>query len=235
MKNLLELKQGIGSVKDVDRSKRIVTGYLTHFGDIDSHNDIIDPRATHKTVNERMTEILFLNQHRWDQPHGFFGRLNPDEKGLYFESKKLPNTTYSNDAIELYDAGIISDHSIGFIPVKYDIDEETGVRTLKEIKLYEGSNVTVGANRNTPFLGFKSMTIEQLNDQTKRMVKMLRTGTLTDETFVQLEIGLKQIQMESYRRGKEDAQTPPGDGSTVLPQKSNVASAIQLFTESLKI
>lgn len=234
MKNMFEIKDGIGSVVDVYAKKRRIVGYLANFNSLDSHNDIIVPEAFNKTISERSDEIMFLYQHNWEKPHGFFEELKPDDIGLKFVSKQLPNTTYSNDSIELYDAGIIRDHSIGFIPVKWDWDDAGIIRTLREVKLYEGSNVTIGANRNTPYLGRKGWTIEQINDQTDRIVKMLRNGTLTDETFVQLEIALKQLQMQSYNKGKTDAQTTPDEGSTGSPQNVDNATAIKIFTESLK-
>ena len=235
MKNAYEEKDGIGSVTDVDVKGRRIEGYLSSFNNVDSHNDTIMPTAFDKTVRERKEKILFLNQHSWEQPHGFFMTLEPDERGLKFLSYPLPNTTYSNDAIELYDAGIIADHSIGFIPVKWDWDDDTQIRTLKEIKLYEGSNVTVGADRNTPYLGRKAMTIEQINDQTQRITKMLRNGSLTDDTFVKLEIALKQLQMKSYERGKADAQTEP-DSSTDMSQKAEqIARSIEFFNQTLKV
>lgn len=234
MKHLFEIKNGVGSVVDIDTEKRRVIGYLANFGSLDSHNDIIENGAFNKTIQERADEIMFLYQHDWTRPHGFFEELNPDDMGLKFVSQPLPNTTYSNDSIELYDAGIIRDHSIGFIPVKWDYDSDEQIRTIKEVKLYEGSNVTIGANRNTPYLGRKGMTIEQINDQSDRIVKMLRNGTLTDETFIQLEIALKQLQMESYRRGQTDAQTPPAKGATGSPQNVDDATAIKIFVESLK-
>lgn len=233
MKNGYENKDFIGSVKDVDRKKRRVTGYLADFDSMDSHNDIIVSGAFDKTLHERKSQILFLNQHRWDQPHGFFETLTPDSKGLYFESKEFPNTSYSNDAIELYDRRIISQHSIGFIPVKWDFDDENNVRTLKEIKLFEGSNVTVGANQNTPFMGFKALTMEQINDQADRIIKCLHNGTLTDDTFVRLEIALKQLQNESYRRGKADALNEPEPVSTVQSRNQSIATAINIFSQSI--
>ena len=235
MRNAYEEKDGVGSVIDVDTKGRRISGYLSSFNNIDSHNDTITPNAFDKTVRERKEQILFLNQHSWEQPHGFFMELEPDERGLKFLSYPLPNTTYSNDAIELYDAGIIADHSIGFIPVKWDWNDDTQIRTLKEIKLFEGSNVTVGADRNTPYLGRKAMTIEEINDQTKRITKMLRNGTVTDQTFIQLEIALKQLQMESYERGRVDALKEPDTSTDQSQKNAELARAIEFFNQTIKI
>lgn len=204
MSGLLQYKDlSGGAVSDVDTKNNVVTGYLSKFGNIDSDNDIISDGAFLKSLNERRDRILFLNQHKWDQPHGGFAVLKEDSNGLYFESNPLIGTSYSQDVIKLYAAGILREHSIGFRTIKDEQDEKNGARIIKEVMLYEGSNVTMGANPNTPFMGFKgTMTIDDVNDQITKIVKMLRTGNLTDDGFVQIEIALKQLQLQSVEFGK---------------------------------
>lgn len=215
----LEYKSNYGEVKDVDTKSRVITGILANWNK-DSHNDIIEKGAFRKTLMERGSQVLFLNQHTWKEPHGFFSELEEMDSGLRFVSNPLPNTTFSNDAMELYARGIVKEHSIGFETVKSVYDSETHIRTIKEIKLWEGSNVTLGANPNTPFTGFKAMTGREINDMTKNIMDCLRVGTLTDETFLRLEIALKQLQTESYRRGKEDALNQPENPTDPTLQKS---------------
>ena len=204
MKNL-EYKFITGAVEDIDTSKRVVTGYLSKFGNIDLDNDIMDKGAFTKTLQERKSNIFFLNQHNWSQPHGKFATLEVDEYGLKFESNPLPDTTYSNDALKLYEAGIVKEHSVGFLTMKSEYIRETDKRVIKEVKLYEGSNVTLGANPDAIFTGLKSFTKEDISDREKAILKAFRNGTFTDETFTLLEIALKQLQLQSYELGKEDA------------------------------
>ena len=83
---ILETKDFVGSITDVDRKSRKVSGYLADFDTEDKVNDIIPKGSFKKTLSERSSEIMFLNQHKWDQPHGFFEVLKEDSKGLYFES-----------------------------------------------------------------------------------------------------------------------------------------------------
>ena len=202
MKGLIEQKNiNTSAVKDVDVKKGIVTGYLSDFDTKDYDGDIIVKGAYKKTIQERTQ--YFLNQHNWYQPHGFFSVLEEDTKGLYFESNPLIGTSYSQDALKLYEAGIIKEHSVGFITIKDEYSQKDNARIIKEIKLLEGSNVTLGANPNTPFTGFKSMTMDETNDQVKKIMKMLKNGTLTDETFTLLEIALKQLQKQAYNLGIE--------------------------------
>lgn len=199
---MYEKKSIVGKVKDLDLKKRIVTGYLSSFGNKDHVGDIIVKGAFTKSIGERKDQIFFLNQHNWEQPHGKFNVLQEDAKGLYFESMPLIDTSYSSDLLKLYDAGIINEHSIGYTTMKDEYDKKEDARLLKELKLYEGSNVTLGANPETPFLGMKAGT-KRASDQVKRIMKMLRSGDLTDDTFSLLEIALKQYETELIELGKK--------------------------------
>jgi HK97 family phage prohead protease len=228
MKGLLEYKNFTAEIKDIDAKSMTVTGYWSKFGNVDYDEDIIASGAANKTIAERgpmgSNEIFFLNQHNWAQPHGKPTVLEAQEKGIYFESKIAP-TSYGKDALVLYAEGIVVQHSIGFSTVKADYDQKTGIRTIKEIKLYEGSNVTLGANPETPFTGFKSLTMAEINDQISKMIKLLKDGSLTDEGFGRLEIALKQFQLEAFTLGKNslsDAEptivTPVKDEPNILTE-----------------
>lgn len=203
---ILDYKNHFGEVKDVDMKGRRVSGYLSAFDNKDSDGDVIVKGAYTKSLNERKGEIFFLNQHNWSQPHGKFDELKEDSTGLYFVSNPMIDTTYSMDTLKLYEAGIIKEHSVGFITMKDEI--KTDARYIKEIKLYEGSNVTLGANNQTPFTGFKS-SLKDIDDQSKKIIKALRDGTFTDETFALLEVALKQLQQEAFNLGKKSLTEPP--------------------------
>lgn len=229
---VLEYKNITGGIQDVDTKSRIVTGYLSTFGNKDHDNDIIEKGAFQKSINERMNQIFFLNQHNWSQPHGKFATLKEDSKGLYFESNPLPNTSYSNDTLELYAAGIVAEHSHGFVTVKKSMEGNT--RIIREVKLFEGSNVTLGANSQTPFMGFKSLTMPELNEQTGRIMKALRNGTFTDETFGLLEIALKQLQLQSYELGKKSLEIEPEPSTQTKIEPIPASEIIKSFTQKLK-
>ena len=214
---ILEFKSLNGNIKDVDVKKRIVTGYLSAFGNKDFDNDIVEKGAFAKSIRERKDDIFFLNQHNWSQPHGKFDVLKEDNFGLYFESKAfVEGVSYSDDVLKLYEAGIIKEHSIGYNTIQSDFDKSTQIRTLKEVKLYEGSNVTLGSNPNTPFQGMKSLT--EVNDQCTLLYKAIRNGTFTDETFILLEFALKDLQTQAYELGKK-ALTEPSIDTQIEPHE----------------
>jgi len=233
MDGLFEYKNLSGGVKDIDTEKRIVTGYLSETNTEDKVKDIIVGGAYIKTLNERKEDIFFLNQHNWSQPHGKFSVLQEDKKGLYFESKPLINTTYSSDLMKLYEAGIIKEHSIGYQVVNSSMDSK-GIRNITEIKLYEGSNVTLGAHPNTPFLGMKSLTMKEINDEMKLITKAFRNGTFTDETFMLLEIALKQLQADAYELGTKSLEIKePFNDTPIDAEPNNSIEIINQFRKSL--
>lgn len=210
MNGLLELKNSpTGLIKDVDVKSSKVTGYLSEFESIDYDNDYFSKGAFQKTISENADNIVFLQQHDWAKPLGKFSELKEDNKGLYFEAD-IVNTSFGVDQLKLYEAGVVTQHSIGFQAMKTTKGKQ-GARNITEVKLYEGSAVTLGANPNTPFLGFKSQ-IKEVNNKISKIMSLLKSGDLTDDTFRFLEIALKQLQLDSYELGqkhsKEDKPTP---------------------------
>jgi hypothetical protein len=119
--------------------------------------------------------------------------------------------------IKMYNEGLINQHSIGFATVKSEFDNNTDIRTIKELKLYEGSAVLWGANPDTPTLEMmKSIEPEKakknLTDRLTKLAKAFRHGNFTDETFSLMEIEIEQIkqQIESITTQPAKAVEPDG-------------------------
>lgn len=221
---LMQFKSINSVTKDVDIKSGIVTGIWSSFDNLDYDDDIIRRGAFRKTIAERgpmgTNEIFFLNQHNWSQPLGKPTLLEERMDGLYHETPVNVNTTYGKDALELMGSGLVIQNSIGYQAMKWmnvvkdgaEYDWET-YREITEIKLYEGSCVTLGANSQTPFQGFKSLTAQEINDQVSIMMKLMRNGTLSDETFGLIEIAIKQYGSHLYELGKKslsEAEPPKG-------------------------
>lgn len=215
MRGLLEEKK-TGYIKDIDISTKTVTGYLSAFNNVDSDNDIIEKGAFSKSINERFNDIFYLQQHDWTKPLGKFNKLVEDEKGLYFEGT-IVDTSFGIDQLKLYEAGIVKEHSIGFITMKSE-NPNNEPRIIKEVKLFEGSAVTLGANSSTPFLGFKSATIEA-KDLYKKIVKAHKDGSFTDETHGLFEIAIKQFEAQIIKESTQNTIEPPyGTQKELEPQ-----------------
>lgn len=203
-----QIKSIPAQVKDVDTKSRTVTGYFSQFGSVDSDGDMIMPGAFSKSIQENGPDsmrkrIVHLYQHDVTMPLGKPKMLTEDDKGLYFESE-IVDTSYGMDVLKLYEAGVINEHSIGFSTIKAAPKGE--YNEITEVRLYEGSTVTFGANENTPFLGFKDMTKDQAIDRVQKLTKAVRSGTFKDETFHLLEIQLRQL--EQYIVDSLKAQEP---------------------------
>jgi uncharacterized protein len=240
MKGLISYKSISAEVKDVDSTSRKVTGYFSNFGNVDHDKDVISKGAFAKSIQERgpqgANKILFLGFHDWQKVLGKPDVLVEDEKGLYFEST-VADTSYGKDIIKLYESGLINEHSIGFNTIKAR-DLDNGVREIQEVYLWEGSAVVLGANSDTPFTGFKSITKEESDRQIKAITSLLRNGNVTDDTFVQLQIALKQLELQAYEMGKKDAlTTQQPEVSTVVenePQTSENEAILNLLKNAFQ-
>lgn len=217
-------------VKDIDTKSRTVTGYFAQFGFVDSDGDMIMEKAFDKSIKENgvngKNRIMHLYQHDTKLPLGKPHVLKEDEYGLYFESK-IAETSYGNDVLKLYEAGIINEHSIGFQTVRNTA--QSGYNQIDEVKLFEGSTVTFGANENTPFMGFKSMSKKQTVEHIKKMTKAVRSGTFTDETFHLLEIQLKQLEQIILDSLYSQSKSMPSQDTFDPKLPSELDELIQVF------
>lgn len=195
-----------GVIKDIDAKSGTVTGYFSIFGNVDSDGDIILPGAFKRTLKNNYDRLKHLNQHRSGEVLSGTRKghlvLKEDSKGLYFESK-ISQTTLGKDVILLYEDGALDEHSIGFEIVKRrDHDTLTferwgqtlPVKEIHEVKLWEGSTVTWGANELAGIEGIKSLTKKQAEDKMDTMLKAIRNGRYeNEEIYEMLELTFKQL------------------------------------------
>lgn len=193
-------------IKDIDATGRTVQFYGSAFGNEDSDGDIIMPGAYTKTIKENgpgsmQPRIKQLFQHDTYRIIGKFTELVEDQKGLLCTSV-LANTKDADDALALYELDLL-EHSVGFNTVKSEDDKtdpENPVRRLTELKLWEVSAVTWGANADTPLVGIKShgpralAAVDVLNARMSKLFKALRTGNMQDSTYEQLQAEADSLQ-----------------------------------------
>ena len=225
------------SVKDVDTKNGIVTGYFAAFDNIDSYNDMIVKGAFKKTIAERGPEgsdqIKHLFQHNSWEPIAKVLKLVEDKKGLYFESQ-FSKTQKAQDVLIQYYEKIYNEHSIGYRTMKEErVEDDNGnfmYWKLTELKLWEGSTVTWGANPNTPFTGFKSEKREdQINELSKRMdraIKTLQIGSLSDETLEAATLELTKLK-EAYNT--IITLEPRKDDRTLKPKDDKLKAIFEIM------
>jgi uncharacterized protein len=216
MKEYYLIKNVSDGIQDVDEVKGIVTGYFSIFGNKDSDGDIVIPGAYKKTLKENGPQsekprILHLYQHDPTQVLGKPSVLKEDKKGLYFETQ-ISQTSLGRDVIQLYMDKVLTEHSIGYQIVKREVDEQAEVQKLVELKLWEGSTVSWGANMEALVSTVKTATDKSYMDGLFAKLEALETaikGNYTDETARQLEIAHKQIQQLIISLAKEPVSSTP--------------------------
>lgn len=231
------------AIKDVDTERGTVSGYFSAFGNQDSDEDIILPGAYAKTIqeagpNSAHPRIKHLLDHDTRKGVAKIVALEEDAIGLRYDSKAGRHTN-GRDFLLMCQDGIITEHSVGFDPVKFEANpaSESGFgKMLKELRLWEGSSLQAwGANPNTPVLGAKSMTASQrdtlLTDYTDRLHVLTKAlkGAFSDDLCERLEIQAAQIAAlcKSLTVAEPAAVTPsPAEPSS----EKGLAQFLQLLT-----
>ena len=236
-----QVKDINGEVGDMDMGSRKVKAVWAMCGNVDLDNDVIVPEAFTRTISARGPQgknlIWSLVDHKSSMKYAL-GK----PKELYVEGNALVavteiiETEMGEDMLKLYEANLINQHSIGFSTIKAEMNNETGIRTIKELMLYEGSAVLWAANPETPTLAmYKGMEAaevqETLNGRLEKLLKAFKHGTFTDETFSLLEIEIKQIQTAI-----SELTTQPVAAATLDPVDNSaiVFEALKQFNHSLK-
>jgi HK97 family phage prohead protease len=201
-KDTIVEKQDNGyEVMDVDTEQRRVKAVWARTGNIDLDNDIIVPEAFTKTLKERGPKGKNLIWSLVDHCAEMEAVIGKPEQ-LYVEGDMLiaitpiVMTETGEDVLKMYEANLINQHSIGFTTINSNVGKD-GVRTITELKLYEGSAVLWAANPETPTISVKSeVKREQLANRLEKLLKAFKGGKFTDETFALMEIEIKRIQSE---------------------------------------
>ena len=175
----------LGELTDYDDKNSVVKGYGSYFNNKDSDGDIIRMGAYRKTIEENGYRVKYLYQHNMMQPIGKMKELYEDDKGLVFVAE-VPKTSLGLDVIELMKAGVITENSVGILPI---VKEDKGeYRELKEVKLFEISAVTMAANDEAKILDVKgTKNISEVYQKYDNLCKLIRKGNITDEMGYAIE------------------------------------------------
>lgn len=138
-------------------------GYGSVFGNVDSYGEKVLPGAFVKSLaahKREGTSVLMLWNHDTHQPIGVWEDLAEDAKGLWGKGRLLLEIQRAKEVQTLMRNKAIGGLSIGYREV--DVDDDKGVRLLKELNLYEISPVTFPANRRARIEAVKSERMEEL-------------------------------------------------------------------------
>ena len=191
MNTILYKSTHLGEVIDADEKMGIVKGYGSIFGNVDSDGDIINKGAYKKTIQENGSRVKYLYQHDMDKPIGKMVHLGEDEKGLVFEAQ-VPKTRLGMDVIELMKAGVITENSVGILPIQKSMSGQ--YREINEVKLFEVSAVTLAANDQAMIVDVKGNNDpEKIFKRFDNMAKLIRKGDISDELGYALEAEIYKL------------------------------------------
>jgi len=163
-----------GYVMKADEDTGIVEAYVSVMGIVDEDipPDMIESGAFKKTIQERgpagSNKIRVLHQHRWDEvvgkptelvehgrdqlPAELLKKYPEATGGLFAKTQFVLDVQRAREDFALYKAGAMDEWSIGFDTLDSDMDKSDGdesFRRIKEVRLWEYSPVTWGANQAT--------------------------------------------------------------------------------------
>ena len=181
-------KRLVGEIKDIDMEKRIVEGYFSAFDFVDSDGDLLKRGCYSKTIKENGPKgkgrIMHLLQHDPTKPLGKPMELYEDDYGVKFTTV-ISETSYGSDTMKLYRDKVLKEHSVGINIIKAEYSEEDRANVVTEVKMWEGSTVTWGANEMA--LGGMKGNHDDILDKYNTLCKAWHTGDYTDDTFMIIE------------------------------------------------
>jgi HK97 family phage prohead protease len=228
--------------KEIAEDGRTVTGFAAVIGNIDGGADRIWKGAFKKTLRDNGKRVKHLWQHSPDQPpiavirnlkevgveelpESIRGEY-PEAKGGLMVTREYLDTPRGNEILAGVRSGAITEMSFAYDPIRFDfeeVDTEDGkmmVRNLKEVRLWETSDVVWGMNPATVASkaeDFKLAQLEELLTSLKagRVLSARNLSRLKDALTVLNDILL--------------AAEPPGDDEAEKARVAQLALTEQIL------
>jgi uncharacterized protein len=164
-----------------------------------------------QTWSEAKNRVKHIYEHDTTKPIGRISELWDDAKGAYYKSK-VPKHKWGDDVLEMAEAGLINEHSYGFV-VRRAAKNSHGGRDLKNVIHTEVTSIGGGwaIHGNTPLLKVsKSLndldTLESLVDKMNVKYKALHNfcykSNASDDTLEDMEykMGLLLIEIKQLQQ-----------------------------------
>jgi len=166
-------------VDDADEEKGVFVGHASVWDVIDDYGECVDRGAFKKTIKETK-HFPICWSHDLYQPMGIsFGE--EDDIGLKTEGHLNMDVQLAREKRSLMIQGAINGLSIGFKTVKDGFDKVTGIRHLKEIRLYEISPCVFQACPGALIEEVKALDLKSLEAITK-VIQRFRGEGLADDS-----------------------------------------------------
>jgi HK97 family phage prohead protease len=191
-------------------AKGTIEGYGSVFNTVDSYNDSIVRGAFKQTLKDWKTQgklpkmLLqhggggFFSSNADDMvPVGKWEEMREDDHGLFMRGRIFDiDTDRSKSTYEAVKEGELDGLSIGFVTKKFKFDDETQIRTLTEIQLFEVSLVTFPANDPARVTGVKAEGELPTEREFERWLRR-EVGLTEDQAKGIIAKGYRQVRREA--------------------------------------
>ena len=229
-----ELKLGPTHLKKIEGNE--VIGIAAVMGNLDSYDDRLWPGAFTKTLRERFGKIYHLWQHDFgcppianitdlrevsrDELPPVVLQEAPEAQGGLQVTRVYHETERAQEVLINLKAGVPLQMSFAYDAIKYDYEEKPGakyewerIRNLREVRLYETSDVLWGANDATVAAksGFPiEMLLHMLGDREiplEALIKNLGSRELPLEFLVK-NLGSRELPLDVIAKGLSTREMP---------------------------
>ena len=203
----MELEHKHYTIKDqhIDESRMEVEAYASVFGIYDSDDDRMFKGCFSRSIEEWGHRIKLVSQHNISKPIAKLAEIKEDDHGLFIKAQFGRSTTSRDAYLDVAD-GILSELSFGFRTLN-SVENEKGGHDIKDVKLYEVSLVTMGANPATSIVSVKHQK-ELYNQKLDALLKYIkRTKSINKDTAFELERMLLSLGISSASSDKEESDS----------------------------
>ena len=215
----------------VEGDGRTVEAYASIFGNVDEGGDRANRGMFARTIEESFDEIAFCWQHDWKWPIGVPVVVEEHSTGLFTQSY-VSETSTGNDALVLLRDGAVKQMSIAYNTVKSMTDEDTGVRDLLEVDLWEYSPVTWGMNKLARVTGVKAGEYGLALKKFAAMREEISGSRLLDPRYLGEVIDALKTLREAM---PGNPPSPDGDGEALDPALKVIATELSEFVSHIRI
>lgn len=230
-------KNFIGKAESFSESDRTILSVITT-NSVDRYNEIVSPEGI-QLENYLKNPVVLLNHSQDTLPIGKNVWIKQDSNGLIAQTQ-FAKTAIAEDVMNLYREGFMNAFSIGFIPLKYEFDNQDRV-IFTQSELLEYSCVSVPANQDALALAMKSIKTPELKERLNQWNKTFELEKRVDELlesnkkFEDLQTQIKEFQATLFEYGKiEEVVKAQNDTISELTKKIKQWTSKEFAKSKLK-
>lgn len=236
MPSVIDYKSFEGNIKDIDVGKREMVGQFASYNTPDLVGDVSFKGMFDKSWAEAKHRVKHLYEHDTSKPIGRIQDLWDDNDGAYYKSK-VPKHKFGDDVLEMAEAGLINEHSFGYI-VRRGTNNKYGGQDLKDVLHTEVTSVGGGyaIHGNTPLIKVsKSIGVDNLeslvdkmNTKYKALHNFCYKSNASDDTLEEMEykMGLLLLEIKQLQQTIIDLKSISAAASEEEPPQQTKVKSI---------